>query len=364
MPPSTPTSSSTPHRHPAAPSRLDPSHPARSPHATGQSLRDRLGVCQWFHFEDHAAIDRAAHALADLNIRHLRTGISWADYHRPGGPAFYRRLFDTLRTLDLVLLVSVWHTPPSLAENGACNGPPRRLRDYADFIDTVLDAHGQDIAALELWNEPNNRYKWDFPGCDPRWSKFAEMLGSAAYWARQRRVTTVLGGMIPVDPHWLDLMHHAGVLQYIDVVAIHAFPGMWFPHHPNWDWQSHWTSWADKLDSIRPAARGRPIWVTETGLATWDLALQRVAKYELQEHMLRTVADAITAPGPQTIDRSTRFYWYSLIDLDPHREAIEGFHVDENEYHMGLIDPHGHRKSAYHLFKHLVSSGAGTHSAR
>ena len=43
-----------------------------------------------------------------------------------------------------------------------------------------------------------------------------------------------------------------------------------------------------------------------------------------------------------------------MIDLDPAREAIEGFHVDENEYHMGLIDCQGNRKDAYFRLKDLL----------
>ena len=48
-------------------------------------------------------------------------------------------------------------------------------------------------------------------------------------------------------------------------------------------------------------------------------------------------------------------YWYSLIDLDPQREAIEGFHVDENEYHMGLVKYDGYRKHAWQRFKDLLT---------
>jgi CDP-paratose 2-epimerase len=50
-----------------------------------------------------------------------------------------------------------------------------------------------------------------------------------------------------------------------------------------------------------------------------------------------------------------RVYWYSLIDLDPNREAIEGFHVDENEYHMGLLHHDGHRKDAFYHFRNLLA---------
>lgn len=208
-------------------------------------------------------------------------------------------------------------------------------------------------AIFELWNEPNNRYKWDFPSCDPQWGKFAEMIGAAAYWAKQRGRRTVLGGMIPVDQDWLELMHSRGVLHYCDAVGIHAFPGMWFPDHPNWDWLSHWSGWDAKVNLIAAAARGKPIWVTETGIATWDLATGREAKYELQLQALRQAAAAPVE----------RLYWYSLIDLDPSRAAIEGFHVDENEYHMGLVKDDGYRKFAFQQMKALLESPDPSYAA-
>jgi CDP-paratose 2-epimerase len=213
----------------------------------------------------------------------------------------------------------------------------------------LITEYGDAFGALELWNEPNNRYKWDFPNHDPQWRKFGEMIGDAAYWAKQRGRTTVLGGMIPVDHHWLELMNGYGALVNIDVVAIHAFPGMWFPHHPNWDWHTHWTGWADKLAYIRAHAGGRDVWVTETGLATWDLAFGREDKFDLQDAALQAAAAAPTE----------RAYWYSLIDLDADRDAIEGFHVDENEYHLGLVHADGRRKPTFERFRSLVSSRGG-----
>jgi CDP-paratose 2-epimerase len=325
---------------------------ARDLAAPRADLRDRLGICQWFHFEDYRSVEQSVELIAELNLRHLRTGVSWADFLRPGGKRWYDWQMKTLHEAGVEVLLSVWHTPPSLSEGNSCNSPPRRLRDYADFIDLLITEYGHQFAHLELWNEPNNRLKWDFPKFDPQWKKFGEMIGAAAYWAKQRGRQTVLGGMIPVDPQWLTLMGRHGVLACTDVVGIHGFPGMWFPHHPNWDWCSHWTGWTGKVESIATAAGDRPIWVTETGLATWDLALNRVAKFDLQAEMLRDAAT--TCPAE-------RLYWYSLVDLDPGREAIEGFHVDENEYHMGLVSADGERKPAFAVFSELLSiSGRAT----
>lgn len=312
------------------------------------NLRDRLGVCQWFHFEDRRAVERTVELLLELGVRHLRTGISWADFHRDGARAWYDWQMEQLRRAGLDVLLSIWHTPPNLSEGNACNAPPRRLRDYADFIDLIITNYGRTFDALELWNEPNNRYKWDFPNFDPQWRKFAEMLRDAGHWARQRGRTTVLGGMIPVDHHWLNLMESHGVLEHVDVIGIHAFPGMWWSGQPNWDWHSEWHGWRAKLDYVRAHSAGRPVWVTETGLATWCLGSNRQSKWDLQVQMLESAA---AAPAE-------RLYWYSLIDLDPAREAIEGFHVDENEYHMGLVQFDGTKKDAYWRMKELLAKPA------
>jgi CDP-paratose 2-epimerase len=307
------------------------------------NLPEKLGVCQWFHFEDYAAVERTLALMAELRLTNLRTGISWADYYRPGGKEWYDWQMKQLADVDVLL--SIWHTPPSIAEGGKCNDPPRRLRDYADFIDRVFTDYGDDFHHLELWNEPNNRIKWNFVDHDPDWRKFGEMIRDAANWAKHRGGRTVLGGMIPVDPHWLALMRDYGVLDHIDIIGIHGFPGMWFPGNPNWDWHDKWEGWAAKLDTIRAQADGRPIWITETGVATWDLATHRESKYELQVKSLR---EAAAAPAE-------RVYWYSLIDLDPAREAIEGFHVDENEYHMGLVKHDGYRKHAFTTMHQLLT---------
>lgn len=306
-------------------------------------MRAKLGVCQWFHYEDHRSVELAVQLLRDLGVRHLRTGISWADYHRPNGPAWYQFQMEALAEFDL--LVSIWHTPPSIAAGGTCAGPPCRLSDYAAFVGQAILEYGRYFETLELWNEPNNRLKWNFPAYDPEWRKFGEMIRLAAATARSYGKPTVLGGMIPVDHHWIELVKGYGTLDEIDAIGIHAFPEMWSNGPINWEWWTTWKGWRQKIEYIQPFCDGRPVWVTETGLATWDLEAARPARCDLQVTKLH---EAVNAPAH-------RVYWYCLVDLDPRREAIEGFHVDEFEYHMGLVDWQGRPKPAYHAMKRLLA---------
>ncbi|MFU8814908.1 MAG: hypothetical protein ACNA7W_06165 [Pseudomonadales bacterium] len=309
-------------------------------------LGDKLGICQWFHFEAYDDVELAVRHLHELGIRYLRTGISWADFHRPAGKRWYDWQMAALR--DFEVLLSVWHTPPSISASGTCAGPPRRLLDYADFIGQVIDEYGHSFETLELWNEPNNRYKWDFVDWDPEWRRFGDMVRAAGEVAGARGKRRILGGMIPVDPDWLELMGRYGVLDQVDGVAIHGFPDMWWPNHPNWDWHRHWHGWPEKIQRAAGAARGLPVWITETGLATWDLDRGVPARHRLQAERLITAA---AAPAE-------RVYWYSLLDLHPQRDAIEGFHVDENEYHLGLTTWDGIRKPAWWQMQRLLRDGA------
>lgn len=301
-----------------------------------------LGLCQWFHYEDFAAVEQCVGLLEELGATRLRTGISWADFHRPHGRQWYDWQMHALQGLDVLL--SVWHTPPSIAEGHHCAGPPERLADYADFLAYLIDLYGDGFETVELWNEPNNRYKWDFRRHDPCWSKFGEMIRLAAAAVKRLGKCTVLGGIIPVDPAWLTLMRDCGALDDIDVLAIHGFPGMWGEDDICWEWKGCWHGWQEKVAKIAPLGDGRPVWITETGLSTWDMERKQLGCEELQVQML---LDAQAAPAE-------RVYWYSLMDLAPERAAIEGFHVDEYEYHMGLARHDGTKKPAFDAMKTLL----------
>jgi beta-xylosidase len=61
-----------------------------------------LGICQWFHFEDHR-LDDAAIWLKRLGVRRLRTGISWADSYRPGALAWFDRQMAALEEFEVTV---------------------------------------------------------------------------------------------------------------------------------------------------------------------------------------------------------------------------------------------------------------------
>jgi len=232
---------------------------------------NNFGIVEWFRPGDYTAVEKAITDFKLLGVTHVRTGISWADWYRQGTAEWYDWLFEQLSPV-VEILPCFLYTPPSIGEAEKVSSPPKNLKAYADFVDVMITKYGEYFEWVELWNEPNNIIEYDFT-MDTSWLKFSEMVGNAAYWAKQRGKKTVLGGMSPIDPNWLQTMAERGVLQYIDAVGIHGFPQTF---------DQQWTSWDDKLIAVKEVLKRNDIncelWITEAGFSTWQY--DEVKQYE------------------------------------------------------------------------------------
>jgi CDP-paratose 2-epimerase len=184
-----------------------------------------IGLAEWFRPGEYEQVERALADCRVLGVKALRTAVSWADWHTRAGQEWYTWLLPHLAA-EVNLLPCFLYTPPSLGVEPKTAAPPRNPQAYADFLDQMMTLFGAYFEWVELWNEPNNLLNWDWR-LDPKWRIFNEMIGRAAYWAQHCGKKTVLAGMCPTDPHWLALMCERGVMQYIDVVGVHGFPGTW-----------------------------------------------------------------------------------------------------------------------------------------
>ncbi|MFO7297413.1 MAG: beta-xylosidase [Pseudomonadota bacterium] len=189
------------------------------------------------------------------------------------------------------------------------------------------------IEAVMIWNEPNNKSHWD-PELDPDWARFAEMaiLAGRAIRRENPNLPRVLGGISPIDPAFIRNMAERGVLDEMDIVAVHGFPLDWNL------WQIH--EWPDKLDEIREET-GLPIWVTEVGVSTFGAE-------EVQVWGLERTAELL-------IGRTPRIHWYSLYDLPRTWEATTRHKEAEGSsyyrhFHMGILREDGTPKLALNTF--------------
>jgi len=189
------------------------------------------------------------------------------------------------------------------------------------------------IEAAMIWNEPNNKSHWD-PEIDPDWSRFARMacLAGEAIAGGAPGLPRVLGGISPIDPNFILNMAGKGVLDRLDVIAVHGFPLDW----------NLWPmdAWPQKLAEIA-AVTDLPIWVSECGASSFGAE-------EVQEFGLHRTAELL-------IERAPRIHWYSLFALPQawpattrHKEAEGSSYY--RHFYMGLLKEDGTPKRAARHF--------------
>ena len=89
-----------------------------------------IGVCQWFHFEDHR-LESGVRWLKELGVKHLRTGLSWADSFRPNADAWFDKQMKALE--DFNLTITYCFTPEHLGQRPHHTSPPQRIEEFAEF---------------------------------------------------------------------------------------------------------------------------------------------------------------------------------------------------------------------------------------
>jgi beta-xylosidase len=101
----------------------------RAFHDFGQYTPE-LGICQWFHFEDHR-LELAVKLLKQLGVKYLRTGLSWADSFREGADKWFDYQMRLLEPFDVT--VTYCFTPEHCGLEPNHTSPPRHVEEFAEF---------------------------------------------------------------------------------------------------------------------------------------------------------------------------------------------------------------------------------------
>jgi beta-xylosidase len=94
-----------------------------------------MGICQWFHYEDHR-LDTAVDWLKRLGIKHLRTGLSWADFLRPDAEKWFDIMMKKLEPFNVT--ATFCFTPESKGIVPHHTSAPQNIEEFADFCVTMI----------------------------------------------------------------------------------------------------------------------------------------------------------------------------------------------------------------------------------
>jgi beta-xylosidase len=106
-----------------------------------------LGLCQWFHFEDHR-LEEAVAWMKRLGVTYLRTGLSWADFFRPNALDWFDRQMEALAEFEVT--VTFCFTPEHRGLAPHYTSPPIANGEFADFCAAMIRRYAGDGAAPKL----------------------------------------------------------------------------------------------------------------------------------------------------------------------------------------------------------------------
>lgn len=104
-----------------------------------------MGLCQWFHFEDHR-LDEAVRWFRDLGVRHVRTGLSWADRYREGALDWFDRQMEALAEFETT--VTFCFTPEHRGIEPHHTSAPQVAEEFAEFCVEMVERYAPRRAVV------------------------------------------------------------------------------------------------------------------------------------------------------------------------------------------------------------------------
>jgi polysaccharide biosynthesis protein PslG len=192
-----------------------------------------------------AQADRSVARAHALHARVIRLGVSWSTLE-PEGPgvlepralAFLDRLTADAAADGIGVIMTVDSTPcwassaPSAllaqcvpsAWSRANTWPPYSPADYAAMVGYLAARYGPRLAAIEVWNEPDQANELYFAGPEKP-QRYAAIL-RAAYTAIKQadpNVPVLGGSLVGSNGIFLRALYAAGIKGYYDGLAVHFY---------------------------------------------------------------------------------------------------------------------------------------------
>ncbi len=219
--------------------------------------------------------------------------------------------------------------------NGANAWPPGNPSSYAAFVAYLAQRYGTRLAAIEIWNEPDQINERYFAGPDKA-RRYATIL-RAAYPAIKRanpKVPVLAGSLVGDNGVFLRALYAAGIKGYYDGLAVHFYSLV-----------------LASLRSIHAVqlANGdpKPLWLDEFGWSScWPKRIQ-----EEQPCVTRQVQGINLANTFRLLARTPYIAAETMYDLQ--ESASEQF---------GVLTRGGSRKPSFSALAHALLSPFATPS--
>jgi LysM repeat protein len=257
------------------------------------------GIEVYFAGQD---VNALADQVTQLGMNWVKVNVDWGNLESEQGQIDFSELDSVVAALSargLSILLTVSNAPQWARTSEIEEGPPDELADFTTFIGRLAENYAGQVAAYQIWEEPNLRRNWscvnergDLMMCD---TDYIEMLRQAyaAIKAADANAVVVTAGLAPtrfndrinaIDDHlYLQTLYANGVAGVSDAIGIH--PGGWAnppdarccdqPIGVDTHFESDSFYFLENLNAYRQIMVDRgdgdtPLWVTKFGWGTSD----------------------------------------------------------------------------------------------
>jgi polysaccharide biosynthesis protein PslG len=231
-----------------------------------------------------AEADRVIGLARQLHAKVVRSELPWAvmeprapNHVDPRALAYTDRLVADAAAAGITVIETVRSTPCwqstapapllrtcSATRLGAANAwPPRDPASYAAFVAYLAQRYGARLAAIEIWNEPDQSNELYFAGREKA-KRYAALVKAAYVAIKQANpsVPVLAGSLVGSNGLFLRALYAAGMKGYYDGLAVH-----------------YYTLTLAALRSIRQVqlenGDSKPLWLDEFGWSScWPRRIQ------------------------------------------------------------------------------------------
>lgn len=247
--------------------------------------------------------------IVEAGVTHVRDELYWQEVEPAAGvfrfPPRYDAYMAALRRAGVAPLIelnfeNVHH------DDGQTPHTEAGFAAYARYAVEVLRRYGDQIEAVEIWNEYNGTFAKG-PATADRSGTYAKML-RVAYAAikRERPDVIVVGGATAGLPMpYLERLFEAGALDSMDAVSVHPYRSDSTPEGLETQ-----VAALRALIARHNGGREKPVWVTEIGWSLRDTGIpgDLVIDEAAQARFLVRAFALLFAGGAE------RVYWYLFRD--------------------------------------------------
>jgi polysaccharide biosynthesis protein PslG len=216
----------------------------------------------------------------------IRQQVHWHDLEGERGRYVWAPLDQVVRQAQasrLQIMLSVVRTPPWVRADGGLPDSPGERQSFATFLETMAARYRGQVAAYQIWNEPNLAVENGGAPATPARYLAALQAAYPAIKASDRCALVVAAapaannGDVPAratsDLTFLEQLYQGSpgaFIRHADIVALHPGGG---PHSPRARWQpgqertsaAYFRHIERARELIVRYGDGRPIWITEVG---------------------------------------------------------------------------------------------------